>query len=54
MNDEPLHYTIMTGNPVEGFCLYGAFQSIDEASQAANEDAHLPPDWWIVPVLPMD
>ena len=40
----PLAYSVMTGNPVEGLELYGLFTTAEEASEAASQDAHMPPD----------
>lgn len=48
MEQKPLHWTIISGNPVEGFTLYGVFKSAEEASEYAAHDKHLPPDWWVI------
>lgn len=44
----PLHWTIITGNPVDGFTLYGVFKSAEEASEYASQDKTMPPDWWVI------
>lgn len=50
MEQEKIGYTIMSGNPVDGFQLYGFFKDNSEACEVANNDAHLNGDWWVVPV----
>ena len=46
-------WTIITGNPVQGFNHYGFYESEIEAGQTASEDTEMPPDWWIAPIYPM-
>ena len=41
-------YTIICGNPVEGFELYGLFLTELAALEYANADAHLPDTWQIM------
>lgn len=45
-----LGYSIITGNPVEGFSLYGFFESIIAACEAAEHDKTMPPDWWVISI----
>jgi hypothetical protein len=54
MSNTPIAYTIMSGNPVEGFTLYGQFATNDAACEAANNDAHLANEWWVVPIHGLD
>ncbi len=54
MSNTPIAYTIMSGNPVEGFTLYGQFPTNDAACVAANNDAHLKNEWWVVPIHGLD
>lgn len=51
MLKKPIHYTIVTGNPITGFHLYEDFKSMDEATHASLQNAdQLQPGWWIMPV----
>ncbi len=39
-------FILIYGNPIDGFSYVGPFDSRDDASQYAEDDA--PADWWIV------
>lgn len=45
-----MKYTIICGNPVDGFELYGIFESQVEAVEFANQDADLPESWHIIAI----
>lgn len=45
-----MKYTIITGNPVDGFECYGVFDSQLEAIKWANHDADLPDNWNVMPI----
>lgn len=47
-------YTIATGNPSEGFSLYGFFSTQAAAIDATEHDRTLGPDWWLMPVYAQD
>ncbi len=47
-----MKYTIATGNLVDGFELYGVFDSETDAIAWADSDAHLPDSWHVVPIQP--
>lgn len=52
MNEEctPIKYTVIAGNPVDGFDANGLFDTNEEAVAWANTDAHLPDEWWVMPI----
>jgi hypothetical protein len=45
-----MKFTIICGNPVDGYECYGIFDSEVEAINWANDDAHLTPDWWVMAI----
>jgi hypothetical protein len=47
-------FTIITGNPVDGFELYGVFDLETDAVAHANEDADLPGSWHIMPISSLE
>lgn len=47
-------WSIMTGDPVNGFSLNGNFETGEEATGYANGDPHLDDEWWIVPIYPVE
>ena len=47
-------YTITTGNPAEGFGLYGFFPDKESAITAAEHDRTMPADWWLLPIYKQD
>lgn len=44
---------IITGNPIDGFAIFGPFADDTSAVEAANA-AHLEPDWWVAPLHTAD
>ncbi len=48
-----MKYTIATGNLVDGFELYGVFDVETDAIEWADNDAHLPDTWHVVPINPI-
>ena len=47
-------YTIVAGNPIEGFSAYGFFQTKIEAIEATEHDRTIGPDWWLMPIYKQD
>ena len=47
-------YTIITGNPVDGFELYGIFDTEYEAISHADGDSHISDSWHIMRIDPLD
>ena len=45
-----MKYTIICGNPVDGFELYGIFDSAADAVEFANNDADLPETWHVIAI----
>ncbi len=45
-----MKYTIMIGNPIDGFGCYGVFETTEAALTWANHDAHLSNDWCLMPI----
>jgi len=45
-----MRYSIITGNPVDGFECYGVFDDANEAVEWANKDADLPDEWWVITI----
>lgn len=45
-----MKYSIITGNPIDGFELYGIFDSEIDAIQWANNDSHLPDNWNVIKI----
>jgi hypothetical protein len=43
-------YTIAEGNPVDGFAMYGFFQTEAEAIAATEDDSAIGFDWWLMPI----
>ena len=43
-------HVIISGNPVDGFEIYGPFATAEEAANFGNTDAHIDGDWWIAPL----
>ena len=54
MEDVIIGWTIVAGNPVDGFTHYGFYDTSLEAAETANGDAHLGDDWWIAPIRWME
>ncbi len=50
LKDPPIKFTILTGNPVHGFEAYGLWDSQTDALEWANNDPHLPNEWWVFPI----
>jgi hypothetical protein len=48
------HYTIIAGNPIDGFSCTGIFESEHEAIDWANHDAHLDDSWHVIAIQPID
>lgn len=42
-------HIVITGNPVDGFSIYGPYATKDEAIAAAD-NANLETEWWIAPL----
>lgn len=49
-----MQYTVITGNPIDGFECYGVFDSESDAIEWANNDAHVPMEWHIMAINPKD
>jgi hypothetical protein len=49
-----MKFIIVAGNPIEGFCFYGVYNSSREAIAAGKNYKYLPPDWWVSEVEPLD
>ncbi len=49
-SEKETKYTIITGNPVAGFDLYGIFDSHAEAFEYADSRMRLPDDWSIMAI----
>jgi hypothetical protein len=49
-DDNIIGWTIVSGNPVDGFTLYGNYPSNEAAGQAADNDPYMDADWWIAPI----
>jgi hypothetical protein len=43
-------YTIVTGNPRDGFSLYGFFETQDQALMSAEDNRTITGDWWLMAV----
>ena len=49
-----MKYIIVAGNPTEGFCFYGVYDSSKEAITAGKAYKYLPREWWVASVEPLD
>jgi hypothetical protein len=47
-------FTLMTGDPVGGYELYGVFLTACDAMEWGNIDADLPTPWYVVPIEPLE
>lgn len=45
-------WSIMTGDPIDGFSLNGNFETVEEAAEYVNNDPDA--EWWIVPIYPVE
>lgn len=42
-------YTVVTGNPVDGFTFYGPFTDPEDANEWADDNLRNL-DWWVIPI----
>jgi hypothetical protein len=47
-------YTLICGNPVDGFELYGLFDTSDDAIEWANKDPDIPESWNVIGINNVD
>lgn len=49
-----MKYTIITGNPIDGYECYGIFDTAIDATEFANGDGNLDETWHVMTIHPTE